>query len=73
MHFSDVHVFVFTWHSLSCVFFDPAINVLDVTCACGTPWTFLLTFFNKWCKMEGGNVAISLCLIIMLVQIENST
>ena len=54
--------------SLSCVFLDPAIIVLDVTCACGTPWSFLLTFFNKWCKMEDGNVAISLCLIIMLVQ-----
>ena len=53
--------------SLSCVFLDPAIIVLEMTCACGTPWTFLLTFFNKWCKMEDGNVAISLCLIIMLV------
>ena len=50
------------------VFLDPAIIVLDVICACGTPWTFLLNFFNKWCKMEDGNVAISLCLIIMLVQ-----
>ena len=54
--------------SLSCVFLDPAIIVFDVTCACGTPWTFLLTFFNKWCKMEDENVAIPLCLIIMLVQ-----
>ena len=54
--------------SLSFVFLDPAIIVLDVTCACGTPWAFLLTFFNKWCKMEDGNVAISLCLIILLVQ-----
>ena len=54
--------------SLSCVFLDPAIIVLDVTCACGIPWTFLLAFFNKWCIMEEGNVANSLCLIIMLVQ-----
>ena len=53
--------------SLSCVFLDPASIVLDATCACGTPWTFLLTFFNKGCKMEDGNVAISLCLIKMLM------
>ena len=54
--------------SLSCVILGPAIIVLDATCACGIPWAFLLTFFNKGCKMEDGNVAISLCLIIMLVQ-----
>ena len=54
--------------SLSCVFLDSAIIVLDVACACGTPWTFLLTFSNKWCKMEDENVSISMCLIIMLVQ-----
>ena len=47
---------------------DPAIIVLDATCAYGTPWTFLLTSFNKGCKMEDGNVAVSLYLIIMLVQ-----
>ena len=56
MHVSDLHFFFFCLHdmSLSCVLLaiiDPAIIVLNVTCACGTPWTFLLTFFNKW-KME---------------------
>ena len=54
--------------SLSGVILDPSIMVLDATCACGIPWTFLLTFFNNGCKIEYGNVAISLCLVIMLVQ-----
>ena len=58
--------------SLSCVFLEPAIIVLDATCACGTPWTFLLTFFNNGCKMEAGDVAISLWLIIMLVSTHSS-
>ena len=54
--------------TLPCVILDSAIIVLDATSACGIPWPFLLTFFNKGCKMEDENVAISLCLIIMLVQ-----
>ena len=45
LHVSDLHVFffVFTWHVfvLCYVFLDPAIIVLDVTCTCDTPWTFL--------------------------------
>ena len=60
--------------SFSCVILDSAIIVLDAACACGIPWTFLLTFFNKWCKMEDENVAFFFFffffffLIIMLVQ-----
>ena len=68
MHVSDLHFLYLHDMSLSCVFLDPAKIVLDTTCACGSPWTFLLTFFNKGCEVEDGNVAISLCLIKMLVQ-----
>ena len=68
MHVSDLHFLCLHDMSLSYVFLDTASKVLDVTCACGTPLTFVLTFCNKGCKMEDGNVAISLCLIIMLVQ-----
>ena len=37
---------------LSHVCLDLAIIVLAATCAWGTPWTFLLTFFNK--KVQNG-------------------
>ena len=37
---------------LSYVFLDPDIIVLAATYAWGTPWTFLLTFFNK--KVQNG-------------------
>ena len=49
VHVSDLHVFVFTCHVFVLCVLNPAIIVLDATCAGGTPWTFLLTFLNKGC------------------------
>ena len=52
VHVSDLHVFLcLQYMSLSCVL-DPAIIVLDLTCACGIPWAFLLAFFSNGAKWK---------------------
>ena len=54
--------------SLSCVLLDPASIVFDATCAYGTPWTFLLTSFNRLQNGRWKCCNFLKCLIIMLVQ-----